>query len=125
MTHSADLLSDVRLGDYKVRVGDNHLIDVMGYGTLTVVFPGDLTVKLLDVAYVPDLAFNLFSQMAAHKQGVGFNIEDKDLYVSLFNVRLRFEGDGSSYPGFAYRIESDDGYVPFPLLTPNPPETCV
>ena len=92
---------------------------------LAVVFPGDLTVKLLDVAYVPDLAFNLFSQMAAHKQGVGFNIEDKDLYVSLFNVRLRFEGDGSSYPGFAYRIESDDGYVPFPLLTPNPPETCV
>ena len=68
MTHSADLLSDVRLGDYKVRVGDNHLIDVMGYGTLTVVFPGDLTVKLLDVAYVPDLAFNLFSLMAAHER---------------------------------------------------------
>ena len=38
MTHSADLLSDARLGDDKVRVGDNHLIDVVGYGTLTVVF---------------------------------------------------------------------------------------
>ena len=59
MTHSAGLLSDVRLGDDKVRVGDNHLIDVVGYGTLTVVFPGDLTVKLLDLAYVPDIAFNL------------------------------------------------------------------
>ena len=44
MKHSADLLSDVRLGDDKVRVGDNHLIDVVGYGTLTVVFPGDLTI---------------------------------------------------------------------------------
>ena len=67
MTHSADLLSDVRLGDVKVRVGDNHLIDVVGYGTLSVVFPGDLTVKLFDVAYVPDTEFNLFSLFTAHK----------------------------------------------------------
>ena len=65
MTHSSDLLSDVRLGDDKVRVDDNHLIDVMGYRTLTVVFPGDVTVKLLDVAYVPDLAFNLFADGCA------------------------------------------------------------
>ena len=64
MTRSADLLSHVRLCDDKVRIGDNHLMDVVGYGTLTVVFPGDLTVKLLDVAYVPELAFNLFSLMA-------------------------------------------------------------
>ena len=53
----------------------------MGYGTLTVVFPGDLTVKLLDVAYVPELTFNLFSLMAAHKQGVGFMTEGKDLCI--------------------------------------------
>ena len=125
MTHSADLLSDVRLGDYKVRVGDNHLIDVMGYGTLTVVFPGDLTVKLLDVAYATDIAFNLFSLVAAHKRGVGFTTEEKDLCVSLFNGRMRFEGNGSSYSGLAYRIAPDDGYVPFPLLTPNPAKTCV
>ena len=63
-TRSADLLSDVRLCDDKVRIGNNRLIDVVGNGTLTVVFPGDLTVKLLDVAYVPELAFNLFSLMA-------------------------------------------------------------
>ncbi|CAM9165641.1 unnamed protein product, partial [Laminaria digitata] len=88
MTRSADLLSDVRLCDNKVRIGDNHLIDVVGYGTLTVVFPGDLTVKLLDVAYVPDLAFNLFSLMAAHKQGVGFMTEEEDLCISLFDGRL-------------------------------------
>ena len=122
MTHSADLLSDVRLCDDKVRIGDNHLIDVVGYGTLTVVFPGDLTVKLLDVAYMPDLAFNLFSLMAAHKQGVGFMTEDEGLCISLFDGRLRFEGDGSSYSNFACRIEPDNGYVPFPLLTPDPAE---
>ena len=121
MKHSADLLSDVRLGNDKVRGGDGHLIEVVGYGTLTVVFPEDLTVKLLDVAYVPDLAFDLFSLMAAHKQGVGFTTEEKDLCIFLFNGRLRFEGDGSSYSGFAYRIEPDDGYVPFPLLNLHPP----
>ncbi|CAN0366564.1 unnamed protein product, partial [Laminaria digitata] len=124
MTHSADFLSDVRLCDDKVRIGDNQLIDVVGYGTLTAVFPGDLTVKLLDVAYVPDIAFNLFSLMAAHKHGVGFMTENY-LCISLFNGRLKFEGDGSSYSSFAYRIEPDDGYVPFPLLTPDPSENCV
>ncbi|CAN0450323.1 unnamed protein product, partial [Laminaria digitata] len=124
MTHSADFLSDVRLCDDKVRIGDNHLIDVVGYGTLTAVFPGDLTVKLLDVAYLPDIAFNLFSLMAAHKHGVGFMTE-KNLCISLFSGRLKFEGDGSSYSSFACRIEPDDGYVPFPLLTPDPSENCV
>ena len=101
MTHSADLLSDVRLCDNKVRIGDNHLIDIVGYGTLTVVFPGDLPVKLLDVAYMPDLAFNFLSLMAAHKQGVASMTEDEGLCISLFDVRLRFEGDGSSYSNFA------------------------
>ena len=97
----------------------------MGYGTLTVVFPGDLTVKLLDVAYMPDLAFNLFSLMAAHKQGVGFMTGDEGLCISLFDGRLTFEGDGSSYSNFACRIEPGNGYVPFPLLTPDPAEDRV
>ena len=125
MTHSADLLSDVRLCDDKVRIGDNHLIDVVGYGTLTVVFPGYLTVKVLDVAYMPDLAFILFPLMVAHKQEVGFMIDDEGLYTSLFDGRLRFEGDGSSYSNFTCRIEPDNGYVPFPLLTPDPAENRV
>ena len=106
----------------KVRIGDNHVIDIVGYGTLTVVFPGDLTVKLLDVGYVPDLAFNLFSLMAAHKHGVGFMTEEEGLSTSLFNGRLRFEGDGSSYFNVAYRIEPGNVYVPFPLLTPDSTE---
>ncbi|CAN0489553.1 unnamed protein product, partial [Scytosiphon promiscuus] len=72
MTHSADLLSEIRLTDDKIRISDNHPIDVLvvGYGTLTVVFTGDLTVKLLNVAYVPEIASNPFSLMAVHKQGV-------------------------------------------------------
>ena len=74
---------------------------------------------------MPDLAFNLFWLMAAHKQGVGFTTEEKDLCISPFNGRLGFEGGGSSYPGFAYRIQPDNGYVPFPRFTPNPPEPCV
>ena len=119
MTHSADPLSDVRLRNHKIRIGDNHLIDGVGYGTLTVVFPGDLTVKLLDVGYVPALAFKLFSLMAAHEHGVGFMTEEEGLRISRFNGRLRFEDDGSSYFNFAYKIEPDNGYVPFPLLTPD------
>ena len=42
----------------------------------------------------------------------------------FFDGRLRFEGDGSSHSGFPCRIEPDDGYVPLPLFTPNPPEYC-
>ena len=64
MTQSADLLSDIRLIDDMVGIGDNHLIDVVGYGTLTVVFPRYLTVKLLDVVYVLGIAFNLFTLIA-------------------------------------------------------------
>ena len=49
MTDSAGVLSDVRLCDDKVMIGDNHLIDIVGPDTLTIVFPGDLIVKLLGV----------------------------------------------------------------------------
>ena len=79
MTHSAGLLTDVRLRDDTVRTGYKPLIDVVGHRTLTVVFPGDLTVKLLDVAYMPNLSFNLFSLMAAHTQGVGSITKDEGL----------------------------------------------
>ena len=67
----------------------------MGYGTLAVVILEDLTVKLLDVAYVPDVSFTLFSLMAAHRQGARFTTEEKGLCTSLSDRRLRFEGDVS------------------------------
>ena len=79
MTTSADLLSDVRQCDDKVRISDNHVIDVLGYDTLTVVFPGDLIAKLLHVACVPDIEFNNFFMMAAHKQGVRCTTEEEGL----------------------------------------------
>ena len=81
----------------KARIGDNHLIDVVGYGTLTVVFPGDLTVKLMDVGYVPYLPFDFFSLMAAHEHGVGFMSDEEGSCICLFGGRLWFEGGGSSY----------------------------
>ena len=49
-------------------------------------------------------------------------IEEKGLCLSLFDGRLGFEGDGSSYFNFAYRVGPDNGYVPFPLLTPDSAE---
>ena len=125
MTHSADLLSDVRLSDDKGRICDNHLIDVVGYGTRTVVFPGDLNVELCNVAFMLDLALNLFSLMAALKQGVGFMTEDEGLCISLFDGRLRFEGDGSSYCNFACRMKPENGVLPFPSLTLDPAENRV
>ena len=45
--------------------------------------------------------------------------DEEGLCISHFNGRLRFEGGGSSYFKFAYIIEPDNGYVPFPLLTPD------
>ena len=71
MTHSPDLLSDVRLGDDRVRVGDNHLIHVMGYGILTLVFQGDVTVKLLCQTSGCGLraGHRVFSLLAAHRAG--------------------------------------------------------
>ena len=86
------------------------------------VFPGDLTVELSDGGYVPDLAFNLVSLMAAHKLEVGFMTEEEGLQISLFDGRLRFEGDGSSCFNSAFIIKPDNGYVPFPLLTPDSTE---
>ena len=62
MTRSADLLRDVQPSEDKVRIGNDTLVDVKGYGSLTVVFPNKaegVTVRLDKVAYIPSLAFNL------------------------------------------------------------------
>ena len=88
MTKSDELLRDVQPSDDKVKIGDNTLLDVECCGSLTVVFPnkaGGVTVRLERVAYVPDLAFNLFSLMAAHTRGVGFATDDSDKSVTLLD----------------------------------------
>ena len=56
MTRTADMMHNMRSTSDKVTIGDSRMIDIVGYGTLNVVFPGNLTVELLDVVYVPDLS---------------------------------------------------------------------
>ena len=100
MTRSADLLRDLHPSEDKVKIGNDTLIGVEGYGSLTVVFAnkeGGITVRLEKVAYVTDLAFNFFSLMAAHTRGVGFATDDEDISVTLVDGRLRFFSDGSGY----------------------------
>ena len=71
MTRSADLLYGLHpTEDKKAKIGNDTLIGVEGYGSLTVAFPnkeGGVAIRLEKVAYVPDLAFNFFSFMTAHK----------------------------------------------------------
>ena len=120
ITRSADMMHGMRPTNDKVGIGDSRTIDIVGYGTLTVVFPGNLTVKLLDVAYVPDRSCNLFSLMAAHRRSLGFRTEKSGMCISLFDGRLRFEGDGSRFSGFGWRIEPDDDCcIPPPDVPPN------
>ena len=106
-TRFADMMRDIRPTIDKVRAGDSRLIDIVGYGALTVAFPGNLTVKLLDVAFMPQLSRNRFSLMTAHRPGVGFKTEESGMRISLRDGRLRFEGEGSGYSGFGCRIEPD------------------
>ena len=121
-TRFADMMRDIRPTIDKVRAGDSRLIDIVGYGALTVAFPGNLTVKLLDVAFMPQLSRNRFSLMTSHRRGVGFKTEQRGMRISLRDGRPRFEGDGSGYSGFGCRIEPDDDCcVPPTSHNPKPP----
>ena len=91
------------------------------------VFPNKergIAVRLEKVAYVPDLAFNLFSLMAAHTRGIGFTTDDVDMSVTLVDGRLRLSSDGSSYSNYGRRIDPDDDCIPFPLSVPDPIENA-
>lgn len=58
------------------------------YESLTVTSPirkAVYLVRLEKVAYVPDLAVNLFSSVAAHKKGVDFVTDDDDMSLTLFD----------------------------------------
>ena len=116
MTRSADMMHDIRPRTDNARIDDSRMIRYGGIQyALTIVFPGNLTVKLLDVAHVPDLSYNLFS-----RRGVGSTTEDSRTCISLFDGRLGFEGDGSSYSGFGCRIEPDDCCVCLLYTSPSP-----
>ena len=77
------------------------------------------------MAYVPSLAFNLFSSMAAQTRGVNFATDDKDIGMILADGRLRFWSDGSKYCNIGRRIDPDDDYIAFSLLVPEPIENVV
>ena len=111
MSGSKECMSDMRISNDKVRIGDTHLLDVECVGTVTVVFPsetGDVTLRIEDVAYVPDLGFNLFSLIAAHQNKMYYRPEEDEITLSLLDGRLRFPFDGASYSKLGYRIDSND-----------------
>ena len=128
MTRSADLLHDLHPSEDEVKIDNDTLIGVEGYGSLTVVFSnkeGRITVRLEKVAYVPDLAFSLFSLLVANTRGVGFATDDEDMSMTLVDGRQRFWSDGSGYSKYGRRIDPDDDYIPFPLSMPEPIESPV
>lgn len=91
MARSAGILRTIRPTNDEVGIGDSLVIRILGYGTLTIVLPGNLTVKLLDVAGVPDRSCSLFELMAAHRGGVGFRTEEIDMLSYIFHARPRLE----------------------------------
>lgn len=63
MTRSVDFLRDLQPSEDKVKIVNDSLIEFEGYVSSTVVFlnkVGGETVRHDRVAYVPDLAFNIF-----------------------------------------------------------------
>ena len=74
---------------------------------------------------MPDLAFNLFSLMAAHTRGAGFVTDDEDMSVTLADGRLRFWSDGQGLSNYGRSIGPDDNCIPFPPSVPEPIENPV
>ena len=88
---------DLHPTEDKIKICNDTPIGVEDCGSLTVAFPskeGGVTIMPKKVAYVPDLAFNHFSLMAALKRGVCFVTCAEDLSVTLPDGRLRPWSDG-------------------------------
>ena len=69
------MLRDLHPPEDQIKIGDDALIGVEGYGSLTVAFPNKerrVTVKLEKVAFVPNLALNHFCSVVAHKREIRF-----------------------------------------------------
>lgn len=64
-------------------------------------FPGEaggVARRLEDVAYGPEMGFNVFSLLATHVTNMYFRLEEGETSLSLFDGRLTFTFDGISYP---------------------------
>ena len=117
MTRSADVLRDLHTSKDEVKIGHGILVGDEGYVSLTVTSPneaGGITVRLENVPYVLDLAFNYFSLMAAHPREVDIATDDEDMSVTLVDGRLRFWCDESGYSNYGRKIDPDDNYIPSP-----------
>lgn len=71
-----------------VKVGNSRLIDVECTGSITAVvtFPnksGDVSLIMHDVAYIPDLEFNLFSLTTADQKKTYLEPENDEVTLSL------------------------------------------
>lgn len=79
------MLRDLQTFEDKV----NTVINTESSGLLIVVVSNNvrgITMRLNKVAYVPDLAFSLFSLTAVHSRGVGSTTDDSDSSVSLPDI---------------------------------------
>lgn len=57
-------MHDARPSKDKVKIGESWVLDMEVIRTVTVVFPreeGDITLRIEDMVYVPDLGVNVFS----------------------------------------------------------------
>ena len=127
MITSDDLLRDVRPSQDKVRIVKDSPIDIQRYCSLTIVFPneaGGITVKLHQVAHVPDLAFNLLSLVVSHNRGVRFVTNDDDMNVTL-DARLKFRVKSLATRTMARGLAITTDPLPIRLLVPDPVENLV
>lgn len=88
---------------------------------MSIIFPsetGDVTLRFEDVAYVPEMGFDLISQIAAHQSNVHFKPEEDEITPSLLDGRLRFPLDGESIYKLGYRIERNDIVPPSEEASP-------
>lgn len=74
----------------------------------TAVIPENLTVKLVYMAYAPDLSCNLVLPMVAHGRRLCIRTEERGICLFAFHDRFSSEGDGLSYFGLGGGFEGDD-----------------
>ena len=90
MTPSADGMVIYRECNFKLRIADGSTRTIAGYGDIHFVFRsgnGLVRVTLTNVAHVPDLHHNLFSQTTLVKHGHAFEGRPAGIVVNLKSER--------------------------------------
>lgn len=84
----------------QVRIGGSHIVLIVRYDAIAVVFSGNVAVNLYDVAHVAGVGWNLFSLTAGHIRTDGLGPEVGEMCNFSFDGRLRLERDGSGFSSF-------------------------